>query len=259
MCCHHNGLLSNNKAIFGSVVLCLFFVTISNCYRTCYDFCILGFFFLLQVNNQNLDQVCNCRRHHYNHSNNSQNNNNNNKINPPFSEEFLQQRQIGRSLRHLVLNLSEQMIVQEDAKNTPSLFELTISSDEKSAHIVAGETAQVTLTIGLSSGNTQNVTLSCNLTPPSSEGTVTLAHPWLLSVGNATLRISTKDTILPGQYTATITATPERGANRTTNLKVVVDAKLGHHCTSNKATFLANPCQCLRSFRCSSSIPSICN
>ena len=142
-----------------------------------------------------------------------------------FLEEFLQQRQIGRSLRHLVLNLSEQMIVQEDAKNTPSLFELTISSDEKSAHIVAGETAQVTLTIGLSSGNTQNVTLSCNLTPPSSEGSCNISPSVVTPVGNATLRISTKDTILPGQYTATITATPERGANQTTNLKVVVDAK----------------------------------
>lgn len=142
-----------------------------------------------------------------------------------FLEEFLQQRQIGRSPRQLVLNLSEQMIVQEDAKNTPSLFELVISSDEKSAHIVAGETAQVILTIGLSSGNTQNVTLSCNLTPPSSEGSCNISPSVVTPVGNATLRISTKDTILPGQYTATITATPERGTNRTTNLKVVVDAK----------------------------------
>jgi hypothetical protein len=141
-----------------------------------------------------------------------------------FIEE-LQERLVGRSPQHLVLNLTEQITFQEDAENTPSPFELTISSDEGSANIVAGETTKAMLTIGLSSGNTQPVTLSCNLTPPSSEGSCNISPPVVSPVGSAELTISTNDTILPGQYTATITATPERGTNRTTNLIVVVDAK----------------------------------
>ena len=139
--------------------------------------------------------------------------------------EELQERLVGRSPQHLVLNLTEQITFQEDAENTPSPFELTLSSDQRSANIVVGETTQATLTIGLSSGNTQPVTLSCNLTPPSSEGSCNISPSVVTPVGNVTLTISTKDTISPGQYTATITATPEQGINQTTDFVVVVDPK----------------------------------
>ena len=143
----------------------------------------------------------------------------------PDRQSSLEERLLNRSPRHLVLNLTEQITFQEGAETTSSPFELTISSDQRSANIVVGNTSQATLTVGLTSGNAQPVSLSCNLSPASSEASCNISPSVVTPTGTATLTIATEDTISPGQYTATITATPERGINRTTNFVVAVDAK----------------------------------
>ena len=143
----------------------------------------------------------------------------------PDRQSELEERLLSRSPRHLVLNLTEQITFQEGAETTSSPFELTISSDQRSANMVVGETSRATLTVGLTSGNAQPVSLSCNLSPASSEASCNISPSVVTPTGTATLTIATEDTISPGQYTATITATPERGTNRATNFVVTVDAK----------------------------------
>ena len=106
--------------------------------------------------------------------------------------------------------------------------ETTLSLDQSSANIDAGDTARATLTVGLARGNAQqSVSLSCNLTPASSEANCNIRPSEVtLPTGTATLTITTEDTISPGQYTATITATTEQGIKRTTNFVVTVDANV---------------------------------
>src|SRR5215203_245279 len=80
------------------------------------------------------------------------------------------------SSRHRDLNLSEQITLQDSQKTVFSPFEFTLSLDQRSANIVAGESARSTIIVTLESGNAQSVSLSCNLSP-SSGGTTCNISP----------------------------------------------------------------------------------
>ena len=120
------------------------------------------------------------------------------------------------------LNLSEQITLSDREETIFSSFEMTLSLAESFANIHPGETAQSIIQVVLEGGIAQPVSLSCNLSP-SSDGARCFISPSVVTPNaSANLTITTEDTLSAGQYTTTITATPEQGPEKTTNFVINV-------------------------------------